>query len=466
MSFLFNSLIEDLSHPSTLITLFLSFGGLGFLILLLILSRRFDFALRLEKFGIPSALLVGLIVLLLGPYGLIPLLPAEVTDLWVQLPAPLVTLVFATLMLGRPLPNAKGLWQPVAAQTLLGLLLGFGQYLVGGLVVIFFLIPRFEVTPLMGCLIEVGFEGGHGAASVMGESFRSLGFDGGKDLGYAMATVGLLASTLLGSCLLIIGRLFGWVTTSKSNATNSMSSRDKTLTLIDQVRSLLVNFLVVGCAICIAILGLYILHLFSPYVGDVSRQVINAFPVFPLALAGSFVMRFLLEKFDKTALIDNLLQREVGILATDLLITTSIASLNLPLLLNEWFSLFVLSSVGLLWNLIGMLIIGRYTLPNEWFERSLTEFGNATGVAASGLLLLRLADPLNLTRTLPIFSIKQLFLQPLLSGGLITVIAPILVTRFGIVTWTEISGFLTFVFIVLALSLQIFSNKELNLTTD
>ena len=101
-----------------------------------------------------------------------------------------------------------------------------------------------------------------------------------------------------------------------------------------------------------------------------------------------------------------------------------------------------------------MLVIARVAFKEEWFERSITEFGNATGVAASGILLLRLADPGNLTNTLPIFSIKQLFLQPILSGGIITVIAPIAISNFGLIGWTEICGLLTCVFIALVLFLQ------------
>ena len=79
-------------------------------------------------------------------------------------------------MLGRPIPSKNGLFKPVAKQASLGFLLGFGQYFVGGVVVLFVLIPFMGVDPLMGCLIEIGFEGGHGAAAVMGKSFENIGF--------------------------------------------------------------------------------------------------------------------------------------------------------------------------------------------------------------------------------------------------------------------------------------------------
>jgi len=66
-----------------------------------------------------------------------------------------------------------------------------------------------DANPLMGCLIEVGFEGGHGAASIIGESFNKLGFPNGLDLGLAMATMGLLSSSILGSIFIFIGRTLG-----------------------------------------------------------------------------------------------------------------------------------------------------------------------------------------------------------------------------------------------------------------
>jgi len=156
----------------------------------------------------------------------------------------------------------------------------------------------------------------------------------------------------------------------------------------------------------------------------------------------------------KTKLVSSLFQREIGILSTDLLIITAMAGLNLPLLVNYWVPISILALGGLIWNLAGMLIFSRLFFKEEWFERAIAEFGNSTGVAASGLLLLRLADPRNSTNTLPVFSIKQLFLQPLLSGGLITVIAPLFISNFGLKGWTEFCGLISLSLCVVAISLQ------------
>ncbi len=406
--------------------------------------------MRLERYGVPIALLVGLLGLLLGPYGIVSILPEEITEIWVQLPTPLLTLVFATLMLGRPIPNNKGLWHPVVAQSLFALLMGFGQYLVGGLIVVFVLLPFLGVDPLMGCLIEVGFEGGHGAAAIMGKSFENLGFNEGLDLGLSMATVGLLSSTIMGSGLVIIGRLFGWVENDTDIDQIHTDNKETSSDFIQQICDLAINLALVGFAIILGLLGQYLLHLIAPFLGDILEDVVLAFPVFPLALLGSLLIRFLLEKSKMTHYISAIFQREIGILSTDLLIITAMAGLNIPILLNNLIPITILAVGGLTWNLAGMLFFSKLLFNKGWFERSIVEFGNATGVAASGLLLLRLADPRNVTNTLSVFSIKQLFLQPLLSGGLITVLSPILLVKLGLVGWTEICALITFFLFLIA----------------
>jgi len=445
---------EGLYKINAIPTLILSLGLLGIIGILLTLGRRLDSAMKLERFGIPIALLVGAIGFLIGPYGPFALLPERVLNTWMQLPTPLLTLVFATLMLGRPIPKVSGLWKPVASQALLGLLLGFGQYVVGGIIVLSFLLPHLGVDPLMGCIIEVGFEGGHGAAAIMGESFTKLGFPEGLDLGFAMATVGLLASTFLGSGLVVLGRFLGWLVPADQHIKNDLIDVDLEFKPVEQIRLLFCNFAFAGFAVLIGILLLFLLRLLSIYMGDITKQVILAFPVFPLALMGSFIVRFTLEKTGQTKFISSLFQREMGILSTDLLIITAMAGLNLPLLVNYWVPISILAIGGLIWNLVGMLIFSRLFFKEEWFERAIAEFGNSTGVAASGLLLLRLADPRNSTKTLPVFSIKQLFLQPLLSGGLITVIAPLFISNFGLKGWTEFCGLISFSLFAVALSLQ------------
>ena len=186
-----------------------AFAGLSLLLLLgMALRQRLRW---LRALGIPEALVAGLLGLLIGPFGPFPIFPEQVYKVWSQTPGVLISLVFATLFLGQRLPSPGVIWKRAAGQTAFGMVLGFGQYLVGGLLVLAVLQPLLGTNPLMAALIEVGFEGGHGTAAGMGATFRELGLPAGETLGLAMATVGVLTAVIIGSTLVVIGRSRQWL---------------------------------------------------------------------------------------------------------------------------------------------------------------------------------------------------------------------------------------------------------------
>ena len=440
-------------------SLFVSCGGLFIISSILVFGRKLNFAIKLERIGFPIAVICGILGILIGPYGLLNLLSKETTDIWEASLTPLLSLVFATLMLGRPVPTLKGLIKPILNQFLLALSLGFGQFFVGGLVVKYFLSQSIDVNPLMSCLIEVGFEGGHGAASIIGNNFVKMGFPEGLDLGLAMATMGLLSSSLIGSIFIFVGNIFNL--TNQQNISEKIYSNEiiYKFKLISNLKILITNLGLAGLAIIIGLLLNQILRYISLFLGPFSKEIIYSLPVFPLILIGSLLVRYLLEKTEKTTFISQILQREMGILSTDLLIFAAMASLNLSTVLGNWFPILLLTLVGLIWNILCIIFYAYFVFDEYWFEKGLVEFGNSTGVVASGLLLLRLADPNNISKTLPIFTSKQLFAQLLLSGGFFTVLSPILLSRIGLDYWIEICASLAFMISFIAF----FINKQISI---
>jgi len=431
-------------------SLLISFLGFLIICFFLIFGRRIKLAVQLERFGLPIAVISGIAGISIGPFGLIHVLSKETTNVWSNFPTPLLSLVFATLMMGRPIPNINGLVRPIVNQFLLALSLGFGQFFVGGLVVEYLLSPSMDTNPLMGCLIEVGFEGGHGAATIIGESFTRLGFDDGLELGLAMATVGLLSSSLLGSIFIFLGRTLRLSDTEEIVELKENLNSNKKIEIFSDLRILIINLGFAGLAISFGVLLLKFLRYISTFFGEFSREIIFSLPVFPLILIGSLLIRYILEKTENTEYISNILQREIGILSTDLLIFTAMASLDIAVVFDHWLMILVFTIFGLCWNLICIAYFAFFIFDDYWFEKSLIEFGNSTGVVASGLLLLRLADPKNISKTLPIFTSKQLFAQLLLSGGFFTVIAPIMISKIGLSYWTEICALITFFIIFIA----------------
>jgi ESS family glutamate:Na+ symporter len=420
-----------------------SFGWLALalacLSLILAVGRALGARLQLRLWGIPEALLAGLLGLLLAPGGPLPLLPPQVMQLWADLPLVLLTLVFGSLLLGKPLPKLEGLWRPVSGQVSLALVLAFGQFVVGGLAVLLVLQPWLGVSPVMACLIEVAYEGGHGSAAAMGPSYAALGFPGGQALGLAMATVGLLSSTLVGGLVVVLARSRGWLLAdapgSAPSEPTSTASGDSG-GVAARAAAWAVNLALAGMAVLTGVALLAGLRWLTSELGDGVASVVDALPVFPLAIVGSLLVRLALERSGKAHWASSAVQGQVGTLSADLLITAATAGLDLALLKADWLPLTVLALGGLLWNLAVTLLLAPRLLPADWFERAVIEFGQATGVAASGLLLLRMADPDDRSDALPAFSIKQLMLQPFLAGGVVTVVAPLAVAGWGLPLWT------------------------------
>ena len=491
--------------------------ALGLLLALLAVGSLLGKLLGMHRWGIPEALLAGSLGLLLAPSGALPLIPPAVISLWDQLPLILLTLVFASLLLGKPLPEPAGLWRPLSAQVLMALTLAFGQYVVAGLAVLLVLQPLLGAPAVMACLIEVAFEGGHGSAAAMGPTYARLGLESGEALGLAMATVGLLASTLVGGLVVVLARRRRWLLSDGLTAAEPVAPMATTASAGPEPELLpqplnpeplasmagrspgqvspaqatpapgskpeaaqppspqpqrseqnpsppgpstaspaplalgAVNLALNGVAVAIGWGMLEGLRHLAESLGGGFAMVIEALPVFPLALVGSLLVRLVLERSNLAHWASAPVQNRIGTISADLLITAATACLDLSLLAKDWLPLTVLAVVGLLWNLAVFLLLAPRILPTSWFERGLIEFGQATGVAASGLLLLNMVDPEDRNGTLTPFSIKQLILQPLLAGGVITVVAPLAVDNWGLPTWTAFCSVLVVLWISLAL---------------
>jgi ESS family glutamate:Na+ symporter len=203
-------------------------------------------------------------------------------------------------------------------------------------------------------------------------------------------------------------------------------------------RGVAINLALTGSAVLFGVLMLEGLRVLAVWQGGLLAMVVDALPVFPLALLGSLLVRWVLERTERTDLVLPKLQARIGTLSADLLITAATACLDLSLLARDWLPLTVLAVVGLVWNLAVILLLAPRILPANWFERGLVEFGQATGVAASGLLLLNMVDPEDRNGSLTPFSIKQLLLQPFLAGGVITVVAPLAVAGWGLPIWSAV----------------------------
>lgn len=160
------------------------------------------------------------------------------------------------------------------------------------------------------------------------------------------------------------------------------------------IDALTVNLALAGGAIGLGVLfkeGL--LQLGGALGGEATAALLDAIPVFPLAMLGGLVVQLVLQWRRHQDLASPVVQASVGSLAMDLLITAAMASLNLPMLEENWLPFLLLALAGLAWNVSVFVLLGRLVFRDHWFERAIADFGQGTGVTATGLLLLRMADP-------------------------------------------------------------------------
>ena len=326
-----------------------------------------------------------------------------------------------------------------------GQVIAWGQYVVGLGVVLAVLAPIFDVNPIAGALIEVAFEGGHGTAGGMAETFAELGFPEGADLALGLATVGIVSGIVVGTALANWGRHRGLIQTFTPDPEDSAEFPTLTETADQQkqrrrsylMRDLLVdpislNFGFVGIAVVLGWLILEGLKLLEAITwGQTGFAVVTYVPLFPMALVGGLMLQVVLERLELETLIIEPLMKNIAGLALDVVVVTALASISLKGLSSNWVAFVILSVVGILWNVFVFLVLAPRLIPNRWFERGLGDFGQSMGVTATGILLIRMVDPKNQSGAFESFAYKQLLFEPIVGGGLFTAAAPALIVQWG-----------------------------------
>lgn len=400
---------------------------------------------------LPSSIIAGLLLLLLGPqvlgrfdgpWGENGLFNDTMITVWRSLPGLLISVIFATMFLGQELPSPKRAVKLVGPQLSLGVAFGSGQYVVGLLLAALVLVPFFAASPMTGALIEIAFEGGHGTAAGMRGVMEDLGFGDGADLAVGLATVGIVGGVVIGIALINWGVRTGKTEILKGNAKMSIAEQ-KGLFREDEhysagtmtsrpasVEPLSLHMAVMSLAILVGWLILEGLRWIeqqtyaSIMLDDNTPLEIFAYvPLFPMALLGGVIVQMGAKVVGADRLIDHQIMLRIQGWALDFLIVAAIATLSLQAVGDNLGVFLILSVAGIAFNVMIFLwltprLIGRY-----WFERGIGDFGQSMGVTATGLILMRVVDPKGESPAFEAFGYKQLVFEPFFGGGLITALA-------------------------------------------
>ena len=162
------------------------------------------------------------------------------------------------------------------------------------------------------------------------------------------------------------------------------------------------------------------------------HPALESFPLFPLAMIGGMVLQSVADRTGAASFLDRGTFQRITGLSLDQLVTAAIATMRLDLFAQNLAPFSILMVAAIAWCVGSFMWFAPRMLPIDWFEQGIVVYGTQTGVAAVGLMLLRIADPHHRTTAAHAFAARSMIISPLLGGGLLTATMPLLIVQFGV----------------------------------
>lgn len=410
---------------------------------------------------IPFGLVAGIIILLAsqGQNHTVD----HFTAGWASLPGIMINVVFATLFFGKKLIGVRNIWRFAGPQIVFGQTLAWGQYVVGVILTALVLVPVYNMSPLSAALIEISFEGGHGTAAGLGELFHELNFSEGADLALGLATVGIVVGLLSGLCMVAI---------SKRSSLFMVKKRAKTARkpwyslfgtfIIETHNQYLARHVFLRTLLQLGLIGLaiavgYVIKQAMLQAENITQvfvsypDIVSYIPLFPLAMIGGIIVQTVMNKFGLGKLIHGKTVAFVGAIALEVVIITAIATMSLAAISSNLEPFILLAVVGTIWNVTVFLLLAPRIMSSYWFQRGIGDYGQSMGMTATGLLLMKSADPANKSQALERFGYKQLLFEPIVGGGIFTAMSMIIISQFGLWVMFWLTLAITLFWVILGL---------------
>ena len=396
-----------------------------------------------QRLYLPSSVIGGILGLIIfSIFG--DKIPAAWTNAIKMIPGFMINVIFATLFLGASTPKLKTIFKTAFPQICMGQILAWGQYAIGlGLTGLLF-VPLFKVNPAFGNLLEIGFQGGHGTVGGVAETFANFKWEDGIALGYTVATFGMITGIIIGMILINLALKRGYVKEIRTfnersymerigvyNSHERPSAGLQTV-FCDSIDSLAFHTALTGIAILIGFAILkgmqYLEILIAP---EAQLRIFKGFPLFPLCMIGGVLLQIFLNKIKLKELVNKEQMQRLSGASLDFLVVAAVATIQLKVVADNFLPLIILAVAGIIFCTTMIIFVAPKLLKKDWFEKAIAEFGQATGVTATGLMLLRTVDPENKTEAAASFGYKQLIHEPIMGGGLWTAFALTLVFTIG-----------------------------------
>lgn len=396
----------------------------------------------LQRYFIPSSIIGGFLLLIIG-HQVSGIIPNSIIKPLATLPAMLINVVFAGLFLGKKAPTIRQAWQQSAQMVAFGNTIAWGMYAIGITLTLLVLAPFFGASEAFGALLEISFTGGHGTAAGLAPTFAQFGAVEVTDIALGLATLSIITAVISGIAIInIYNRRIGRIIDRASLEAQQrrMIRRGYDLTRVGQAfekdpTKLFISLIIFALSIIVGWLILQgLIWLENLALGSsTSIRVFAHLPLFPLAMFGGLIVQSILGRLKLARLIHVKTVRTISSIALDLLIITAIGTISLNTISHNFAAFLLLAAAGMIWTLAAFFLLAPRFFRKHWFEYGMTDLGQAMGMTATGLLLNRLADPLNRTGARESFAYKQLLFEPFMGGGIVTAFAVVAIAEFGAV---------------------------------
>lgn len=398
----------------------------GLMSILLVVAHLLRSRIKLlQNALVPTSIIAGFLGLF-GGYQFLDWLPfsmqggdarAPTMDLY---PGLLVVLLFATLFMGQREKKAvslRGVVHEVGDTFFYNLGSQVGMYGLALLFGIFVLAPLVEgVEPVFAVMLPVGFAGGHGTATALGDAFaQRMGWEDALTIGATFATVGVLSAIAGGMVLINLATRRGWTRLVRSAQEVPAAIRQGFVPKgqREPVGHATVSPIALDPAAWHVALA-FVAFALAFYVKGWAKGVLpEAFvlPTFCLAMLVGAAIQKSLEAVKLGQYVDRPTMVRIGSSVSDYLIAFAIASLKIAVVKQYALPLVITCAFGLLYCFAFLWFVGRRLFHNYWFERSLFTYGWNTGVVSIAIALLRVVDPTLRSRTLEDYSLAYVFIS-------------------------------------------------------
>lgn len=366
-------------------------------LLLMALFMLFGFFIRekvklFQKLFLPSSLIGGLLLLILGQQGIGFLTVPESFD---EIPGALTGIVLASLVFGVSINKEKirsYLDYSFITMTTYGMQMGLG-------VLLGFLFQKIwpGLPDGWGVMGVFAFHGGHGTAAAAGAEFSKYGASQNMAVGMVLSTLGLIVAMAIGMAVVNFGIRRGWGTYIKepskqpayfySGALPEEKRRSvgKLVTAPISINHLALQF---SWLLAAFLLGKTIFEFLGKYIAFFATLPDVLYGIIGGALLWQLIRLFKLEDY-----VDVKTIKLISSFLLELIVFSAIATLDLEFVSVYILPILIYTVILCTLSIFIILALSKKLLVHEWFEKACMAIGAATGNTSTGLALVRAIDP-------------------------------------------------------------------------